>query len=124
MKVLFHEAPRHGSVAESASADAGCVVAVGPVSGRDNVLMTGGIHVNPRISLVGTEGIPQHTGPLVAQVVFALIEWREPFAALEENDAAPRFGKFFGDYAASGAATDDYRVNMLQGHQLQLALRG
>ena len=58
------------------------------------------------------------------QVVFALVEGSEPFAPLEEYDAQSSLGKFFGDHAASGAATYDHRVDMFQRHQLQLALRG
>jgi len=120
VKILFYEAPCHGSVAEGTAADAGGVVAVGPVSGRNNVVMPGGINVNTRIAIVGTEGISQHAGALVAQVVFALIEGRELFATLEENDAQSSLGKFFGDDAASGAATYDHRVDMFQRHQLPL----
>jgi len=86
--------------------------------------MPGGINVNTRIAIVGTEGIPQHASELVAQVVFALVEGSEPFAALEKNDAQSGLGKFLGDYATSGAAIDDHRVDMFQRHQLQISPQG
>jgi hypothetical protein len=79
--------------------------------------MPGSINVDARIAVVGTEGIAQSAGPLVTQVVFALVERSEPFSALEEDNAQSGFGEFFCDHAASCAATDDHRVDMFQGHQ-------
>jgi hypothetical protein len=76
----------------------------------------GGVDVDPGTAVIRAEGISQYASALVAEVVFAVVEGSEPLASFEEYDGESGFGEFFGDDTASGAATDDYRVDVFQGH--------
>lgn len=85
-EVVFHEAPSHGAVAEGASADACCIVAVGPMARVDGEFAACLVDVNAWIALAGAEGISENAGALVAEVVFAVVEGRVPLAAFEEHN--------------------------------------
>lgn len=59
------------------------------------------IHCNPWIALViRPEGVAEHRGTLIAQIVFVAIECRIPFAAFQQNHAQCGFREFLGDDAA------------------------
>ncbi len=82
----------------------------------DSVLAASGVDVDAGAAVIGAEGISQHAGALVAEIIFAVVEGSEPFTALEEYDGESGFGEFFSDDTASGAAADDHRVDVFQGH--------
>jgi len=101
------------------TADTSGIVAVGALVRADDVSRAFGVDGNARVALlVGTEGISQDAGALVAQVVFAIVVGRVPFAAFQQDYAEAGFGKLFGDDAASGAATDHNRVYVLERHSV------
>ena len=99
-EILLHEAPCHRAVAERPAAHARGIVAVGPMIGLNDVFAARAVGIYARIALVRPERSSQHTGALVAQVVFAIVGRREPLAALQKHNAQPGFGEFFGDDAA------------------------
>jgi hypothetical protein len=82
------------------------------------VLVAGGVHIDSWIAIVRAKGIFQHAGTLVAEIVFAVVERSEPFAAFEQDNTKAGCGEFFGDYAAAGATAYDCRVDVSQRHPL------
>jgi len=82
----------------------------------DGEFLARAVDVDAGATIVGSKGVPEHAGALVAEVVFAIVEGREPFAAFEEDDGQSGFGEFFGDYSASGTGADNHRVYVFQGH--------
>jgi len=77
------------------------------------------VDIDPGGTVIRAEGISQYASALVAEVVLAVVERSEPLAWFEEYDGESGFGEFFGDNTASGAAADDHRVDVFQGHHSQ-----
>jgi hypothetical protein len=71
------------------------------------------INEDPRVAIfIGTEGVTQYPGALVAQIVLAALEGILPGAALEQDDAESRGSQLLGDNAAACARSDYHRVDM------------
>src|ERR1035438_8369898 len=86
-EISFHVAPGHGAIAESATADAGRVVAVSAFTRAEEVFLPV-LYQYARIAvLVRTESVAQHRGALIAQVVFAAVGGRVPLAAFQQHHA-------------------------------------
>ena len=119
-------APGLRAVAERSAAHAGGVVLVGAFAGQHGVGRALGVDPYARIAFIlRTKRIAQHSGALVAQVVFAAIVCGVPFAALKQNDAQAGNCKLLGHDAARCAGADDHSIDALHEGEpfLQVVLR-
>ena len=85
-------------------------------------LAPGDVHQHPRIAfLLGTEGVVESSGALVAKVVLAAVPGAVPPAALQQYDREARLRQLLGYEAAAGARAHYHRVYPFERHTVTLS---
>ena len=119
----------HRAIAKSSAAYASSIVVVVSVARSHHLLMAPFVDKHSRIAfVVRTESRPQHSCPLVAQIVLAIVEGRVPFAPFQQNHAETGGRQFFRGNAAAGACAYHDCINVfvchLSSRRLTKAVRG